>query len=82
MPCSLETVQASLCDSGIGDVESEMMLLRLIAQSAADWVVALTPGTEITVDAIMDRACDSGIGNLDNEIELLRVIAQNLCNNI
>ena len=79
MACDISTLQSNACESGIGLVNDELTLLRIIAQLTAEQVVAATPGTEITPAAIMERACTSGIGKVNDELTLLTIIAQNNC---
>jgi len=82
MPCDLPTIQAAACESEIAKLDSQIALLQVIAQTQADTLASLSPGTEVTLAAIQARACESGIGKLDNPINLYQVIAQNLCNQI
>lgn len=78
MACDLATTQAAACESGIGKLDGQVQLLQAIAQSFASWLETLSPESDLSLAAIMDRACESGIGNLNNPISLLQVIAQNL----
>lgn len=82
MACDLNTTQLAACVSGIGKLDSQIRLLQVIAQSTADTLEAISPETDVTLDAIQLRACESGIGKMDNPIALLQVIAQNLCSQI
>ena len=82
MACTLTATQTAACESDYGRVDDEILLLRLIAQSAATWLQAVSPGTDVSPEAVLDRACESGVGRLDDELTLLRVIAQNLCSQI
>lgn len=82
MACSLTTVQEAACESGFGQVTDEIALLRLIAQNFANWLSAVSPGAEVSVEAILERACESGVGQVSDEIKLLQLTAQNLCNQI
>ncbi len=79
MACDLATVTTDVCDSGIGKVIDPIMLLQLIAELSSEVLVAAAPGTDVTVDAILERACTSGIANVENQITLLQIIAQNEC---
>lgn len=78
MACELSVVQEEACLSGIGNVQDEIMLLRLIAQNVATWAGEV----EDTPEAILERACESGIGFIQDETLLLKIIAQNLCSQI
>ncbi len=82
MACDLETLQTNACASGIGKLDGEVQLLQVIAQASAETLVALSPGTEITLAAIHQRACEIEMGKLDSHIVLLQIIAQNLCTQI
>lgn len=79
MACDLATVQADLCDSGIGNETNPISLLQLSAQLSAEVLLAADPGADIALEAILDRACDSGIGKVTDPITLLQIIAQNNC---
>lgn len=80
MACNVNTAIAGACSSGIGKVTDEIQLLQLTAQAAANWVENVSPGTDVSLAAIQERACESGIGLETNEISLLGLIAQSLCN--
>lgn len=82
MACSLTTVQENYCESSIGKLDDEIMLLRVIAQNLAGALQAFDPTADISPEAILERACESGIGRLDDEVMLLKVITQNLCSSI
>jgi len=82
MPCDLDTIQDAACESGFGKVEDSTKLLQLIAQSAANWVEAVSPGTDTSVNAISARACISGFGKQEDSVKLLQYWAQNLCSTI
>lgn len=77
--CSLTTTQTNLCTSGIGTVESQIQLLKIIAQLSAELLVTASPSSAITPAAILSRACTSGIGNVQDEMMLLKIIAQTTC---
>lgn len=77
-----DEIQAAACLSEIWKTEDEIELLRLAAQSAANWVTFLAPGTDVTPAAIQARACASGIWDVSNEIELYRLWAQNIFNQL
>lgn len=79
MACDLSTVVADSCVNGIGRETNPIALLRIIAQTSADYLLAVDPTADISVEAIMQRACESGIGRETNEIALLQLIAQSLC---
>ena len=79
MACDLETVQANACESGIGKVTDEITLLQITVQHAAEWLLSVDPGADVSVSAVFSRACDSGIGKVTDELLLLRIIAQTLC---
>lgn len=82
MACSASITQTAACTSGIGKETDKILLWQLVAQATANWLVALTPGTEVTPAAIYARACTSGVAKLTDPIQLRRLIAQNLCNQI
>lgn len=80
MPCDLTTTQTAACASGVAELDNQVELLKVWAQSMATWVERTSPGTEVTAEAIRSRACTSGIGKMENQVQLLQVTAQNLCN--
>jgi len=82
MACDLATVLANACTSGIGKETDPVKLLRLTAQSAADWAESVAPSVDYSLDAIMDRACTSGVGMVYDKTTLLQIIAQNVCSTI
>lgn len=79
MACTIAEIQADACESCIGKVTNEVMLLQIIAQLQADYLLSLNPAEDISVDAILARACESGIGKVTDEIKLLQIIAQLEC---
>lgn len=82
MPCELEAIQDAACASGFGKVQDSTKLLQLIAQNAADWVTALSPGTDVSIEAITIRSCESGFGMEQDSVKLQQYWAQNICDTI
>lgn len=79
MSCNLATVQTDACASGVGKLNSEITLLRVIAQLQADYVNAVNPSLDTSPAAILARACTSGIGKETDPVTLLKYTAQLLC---
>jgi hypothetical protein len=82
MACSLATVQADACTSGIGKETNPITLLQVTAQNALAWAEANNSGVDYSLAAIQARACASGIGKVTNRLQLYRIIAQNVCSTI
>lgn len=79
MACTIPDIQADACESCIGKVTDEVMLLQITAQLLADSLLIADPAADISVDAILARSCESGIGKVTDEIKLLQIIAQLEC---
>ena len=82
MACNLTTILTSACASQIVLERDQIQLLQLTAQSLANQMQNLVPGTIITPDAIYSRACTSGIALEQDPIQLMQLIAQSFCSQI
>ena len=77
MPCNANTILAAgrANFGGLGRIK----LLQLSAQNAANWLHAVDPSADVSVDAILHRACIAGVGCQLNKVKILQEIAENLC---
>lgn len=61
---------------------SRLELLQVIADLSAQWLVNLSPGSDVSAEAVWGRAISSGIVKSNGNKETLALIAQKLCDTL